>query len=302
MKQLMVISHDTYAQGLTIATDDIDQIASLAVGAYAIIDRDPDSATVNMVADLAAVSEAATPAKFQFVTMTANGLKWSPVIEKARCKVNTQADIVPVAQVTSISVTIAAPEVLQVAGFVVTDLDKNVADQSRNRFYEYSVVTGDTEATIVAALIAKVQADANRIVNAASGTDIALTAITAGKPFAVSMLGIFRGATITNDTACVRGTGTGAQLLLLEQECEILQGDHNTPQYNNLAFPKASEVVAASTYDCYILRYTNPTQRGIITGENPEQELVVALLGTLTAVGTADKSREAMGNFLTDFA
>lgn len=305
MKQIMVISHDTYASGLTIASDDIDAIASLAAGAFAIVDKDPDSTTYNHFCDLAAASESQTPKWFQFVTNTANGLKWSPVIEKAKCEVIYQAYVAPVAKVMNINVSLANPEVGTTAGFIVTDLTKAAHVLSRNRSYEHVIVTGDDEAAINAALIALVNADASRVVTASSGTDIVLTATTAGNNFQVSPTGVFRSsvATITTTTPNVLGTGLATQMATYEDMCEIEQGNGNYPQYREKVFTKVSEVntTTPGTYHSFLLRYNNPTNRNLLTGLNPNQELVVAVLSTLTAAGTADKSLEALTNFEADF-
>jgi len=301
MKQLMVVSHDTYASGLTPATDDMDSLASLAVGAYAIIDMDETSNTYNHVVSIAATSEADTPAKFMFVTNTANGLKKSSIITKARATCTAQAYVAPVAKVMNIAVTLSNLEVGQVAGFIVTDTTKGAHELTRNRSYTYTVVSGDTEATIVAALIALVNADSLRVVNATSGTDIVLTRITAGKNFQVSPVGIFKGATITTTTAHVTGTGTAAQLVEYERQCRVEQGDAVHRIDEDLMFSAASEVntTTPGTYDLYIIRYDVPTQRPILEGQNPKQELVVALLVSLSDSGDG-KSKEGMDNFDAD--
>jgi hypothetical protein len=303
MKQLMVISHDTYASGLTVASSDLDDLASLAVGAYAIIDKDPDSSKYDGICDLAATSESETPTKFMIVTMTANGLKHSPIIDKATCKVHYQAYVAPVAKIMNIAVTYSNLEAGQVAGFIVTDTTKGAHELTRNRSYNYTVTASDTSATIIAALIALVNADSLRCVNATAGTNIVLTRITAGKNFQVSPTGITRGATITTSTYHVTGTGTAVQLLAYEKECNIERGKGNYPQYSDLMFTAASEVNSTTpgTYNTLIFRFSKPTNRPIIEGINPDQELVLAILSTLTAAGTANKSMEAVSNLEADF-
>jgi hypothetical protein len=302
MKQLMVISHDTYASGLTIASSTLDAIGSLAVGAYAIVDKDPDSSNYDKFVDLAAASEAATPAFFQLVTMTANGLKWSQIISKDRCKVSYQAYVAPQAKVMNIAKTFTALEVGQVAGFIVTDTSKAVHELTRNRTYEVTVDNSSTSASIIAALIAKVNADSLRIVNATSGTNIVLTRITAGKNFEVSPTGITRGATISITTAHITGTGTALQLKEYERTTQVEEGKHNQPVDGARQFTAVSEVSSTGTYHTYMFRFVTPSHRPILqTSDNPEQEVVVAVLSTLTAFGTADKSIEALGNLEADF-
>jgi len=300
MKQLMVISHDTYASGITAdGTKDVDEIASLAVGAYAIINRDPESASVNHIVKIAATTEDATPAKFQFVTNTANGLKYSPVITLKNCRVKSQAYVAPQAKVMNISWTAGTLDVGQVAGFIVTDTTKPAHELTRNRSYEHVVVDGDTEATIVAALIVLVNADVNRCVNASAGTDIVLTRITAGKNFETSKVGIFSDATITITTPHITGTGTAAQLIAYEKECNPERGDGNYRIDGDLMFPGVSEVTVGETYDLYQISYSVDPLRPFVTDTNPTQELVVALLVSLSDSGDG-KSKEGMDNFVID--
>ena len=302
MKQLMVISHDTYASGLTVSTGDIDSIASLAVGAFAIINRDPASADVNQVVSIAASSEAATPAVFQFVTMTANGLKWSPYITLKNCRVKAQAYVAPVAKIMNIAWT--APSSLtpgQVAGFIVTDTTKGTHELTRNRSYTRTVVDGDTGASIIAALIVLVNADALGQVTASAGTDIVLTRDTAGKNFVTSPVGIFNTATITTSTYHVTGTGTAAQLIAYEKDCNPERvGNSGVRQDSALMVPLVSEVITTETYDTYQITFTNPNnQRNPLPLDNPIQELVIALEVTLSDSGDG-VSKEGMDNFVTD--
>ena len=301
MKQLMVISHDTYASGLTVSTGDIDDIASLAEGAFAIINRDPESADKNHIVSIAATSEAATPAVFQFVTMTANGLKWSPYITLKNCRVKSQAYVAPQAKVMNIAWTAGTLEVNQVAGFIVTDTTKGAHELNRNRTYERTLISGDTEATIVAALIVLVNADVLGIVTASAGTDIVLTRDTAGKNFEVSLTGIFRGATVSITTPHITGTGTPAQLITYEKECNTERGGNTGVRMDTaLMFSAVSEVITTETYDLYQITYTNPNnQRSPLPLDNPIQELVVALEASLSDSGDG-KSKEGMDNFVID--
>lgn len=302
MKQLMVISHDTYASGLTVTTDDIDSLASLAVGAFAVIDKDETSNTYNHVLNYAAASEADLPAKFQIVTMTSNGLKQSPIIIKANATCTYKAYTAPVAKVMNIVSNIVTMQAGDIAGFIVTDTTKPAHVLSRNRQYIYTIEDGDTEATVIAALIALVNADASRVVNATSGTDIVLTRITAGKNFQISMVGLFRDATVTTTTANTLGHGTAAQVAEYEDACEVEQGNPNYPQYRDKVFTKVSEVdtTTPATYGTYLVRFHNPSQRPILPSTNPFQELLIAWKSSLTAAGNADKSSEALYNLDAD--
>lgn len=297
----MVISHDTYASGLTVSTGDIDSIASLAEGAFAIVNRDPESADKNHIVSIAATSEAATPAVFQFVTMTANGLKWSPYITLKNCRVKSQAYVAPQAKVMNIAWTVGTLTVGQQAGFIITDTTKGAHELTRNRTYDYTVVDGDTEAIIVAALIALVNADTLGIVTASAGTDIVLTRDTAGKNFEVSTVGILRGATITITTAHITGTGTAAQLIAYEKSCNPERGGNTGVRYDStLMNPIVSEVITTETYDTYQITFVNPNnQRTPLLLDNPINELLIALEVSLSDTGDG-KSKEGMDNFVVD--
>lgn len=300
MKQLMVISTDAYASGLTIATGDLDNVNSLAVGAIAFVDKDPESATYDKFCDLAAATESQLPALFQVVTMTANGVKWSQIITKANCKVSYQAYVAPVAKVMNIAVTYSNLVANQTAGFTVTDTTKGSHELTRNRTYEVTVVGGDTSASIIAALIVKVNADSLRVVNATAGTNIVLTRISAGKNFQVSPTGITRGAVITTSTYHVTGTGIAAQLLNYEKETQIEQGKHNQPVDGALQFTAVSEVSAVGTYHTYMFIFNTPSHRPILESVNPDQELLIAVLVSLTG-HTTDNTNEALFNAEADF-
>lgn len=300
MKQLMVISHDTYSSGVTVTTGDIDTIASLAAGAFAIIDKDPDSTTYDISRSMAQDANAITlPIKFQFVTNTANGLKWSPIIEKANCAVVAQAYVAPQAKVMTLNNSITGIEVGKVYGFIVTDLTKPQHQLSRNRTYSYTAVSGATEAIINAALIALVNADTLRVVNATAGTDVILTAITAGNNFQVSLVGDLRAqSTIAQTTPNILGTGTAVQLVAYEAECNVYRGDVNYNKNDALMFSAVSEVNTSTpgTYDLYTIRYTTSPLRPLVGSANPYQELVMALLVSLSDSGN-DKSKTGMVNF-----
>jgi hypothetical protein len=303
MKQLMVLSHDTYASGLTPASSDLDNLSSLAAGAWALIDKNTESATYDQVVDIAATSEADTPVRFQIVTMTANGLKFSPIIEKANATCTYTAYNAPVAKVMNISVTLTGLAAGQVAGFTVTDNTKPAHNLSRVRPYVYTVGTADTEAVIVAALIALVNADTLRVVTASAGTDIVLTGDTAGANFTVAPIGIFSSATITITTPLEVGTGTAAQLALYEKECQIERGSGNYPQYQQYLYTEVSEVntTTPGTYDTWLIRYTVPSIRPVIIQENVAQELLIATLVSLSDSGDG-KTCEGLTNLNADLA
>lgn len=313
MKQLFVITHDTYAQGLTPSTSDLDNLGSLAVGAWAMLDMDEGSATYNKVVSIAATSEAETPSKFMIATMTAGGLKTTPIITKSQATCVKKAYTAPVARIvmignqtdggTTYSYNLPSLSAGQVAGIVVTDNSKPVHEVNRNRSYEYTLSYGDTEATITAALIAKVNADTQRIVNAAvTYTDaedgFKVTGITAGKLFTVSPIGIFQNTDIVITTNGALGHGTVAQIQAAEKEALSIEGKANG-RYDEL-FTQASVVNTTKTYTTYTINYVVPTLRPHNTDSNWTAELVIAADSGLSASGDG-KTFEGLDNMDADF-
>lgn len=300
MKQLMVISHDTYASGCTELSSDLDDLtASLALGAYAMIDMDPEAAGYNQVADISHSGE--TPTKFMFVVKTANGLKCSPIITKANCTVKYKLHLAPQAKVMNISVTLTGLETGQTAGFSVTDLTKPVHILTRVRNYTYTLLDGDTEAIIIAKLILLVNADPLAIVTASAGTDIVLTADVAGTNFQIAPIGIFRGGAFTQTTANILGFNTSAQLREYEHICNVERGKANYPEYRDKTFPAVSEVSGSAIYyDTWIFRFNIDSERPVLESENPDQELVMALYSTASSASNHN-SRQGLTLCEADF-
>jgi hypothetical protein len=231
--------------------------------------------------------------------MTANGLKFSPIITTAYADCEVTAYNAPVAKVMNISVTLSGLAAGQVAGFTVTDNTKPAHELSRVRTYSVVLTSASTEATIVAALIVLVNADTLAVVTASAGTDIVLTGDTAGGNFTVAPIGIFSSATISITTPLEVGTGTAAQLKLYEAECNIERGDGNYPQYRDNLYSEVTEVTTAATYDVWLVRYTVPAQRPVIIQENILQELMIAALVSLSDSGDGT-TVEGLTNFAAD--
>ena len=301
MKHLHVISHDTYASGLTAGTSTMAAVASLALGAFALFDKNPESNTYNVCIDLAAASAPTTlPSKFQIVTKSNNGLKYSPIlnrdsfITKYLAAVSAVAKIIFVGNQTSGGTTYALNlPTLQAgdsaAGITIIDTSKPVGTLRREKSYIYEVKSGDDGSDIVTGLIAIINADANRIVNAAVAYPLAtdgfkLTGITTGVNFQVAPIGVLRNTDITDQDEGVEvttGQGTATQIKDLEKFDMIERGLDDGKMTELMSW--TSDVNTAKSYNTLTLVGTQPSARPFNGGDNEEMSITLAVQSDLSS-------------------
>ena len=306
MKQVHIVSHDAYASGLTPGTGTVASIASLADGAFALVNKDPESASYNKIVDLASSSAvSALPSKVQFVTKSANnGLKWSSIITVSKGTAQLLAAVAAVAKVvfvgnqtsggTTYSLNLPTLAAGDLAGVTVIDTSKPVGTLRRERSYTYEVKSGDNAAAIVAALIALINADSHRIVNAAvaysGATDgFKLTGSTAGVNFEVAPIGVFRSADITTagaGTAVTTAQGSAAQIKDLEKFDMVERGLDDARQSEVIIW--ASDVNTAKSYDQLVVINQEPIRRPFDGGANELSTLTIAVQSDLTASSTGN--------------
>ena len=311
MKHFHLVSHDTYASGLTAGTSTIAAIASLAEGAFVLIDKDPQSANYNKSVDIAAASAPTSlPAKFIIVTKSKNGLKYSSLITTANCTATNLAYSAAVAKIifvgnqtdggTTYALNLPTLAAGDLAGITVINNAKPIGAFSREKGYTYEVKAGDDGADIVAGLVAAVNADSNRIVNAAvaySGAidGFKLTGITAGSNFQVAPIGVLRSADITDQAEGVEvatAQGNEAQMKDLEKFDLIERGLDNARLSELTTW--VTDVATSGTYDQLVIRGKAEQVRPFNGGENEDVELTIAVLSTLTAASTTDKSKRGI--------
>ncbi len=125
--------------------------------------------------------------------------------------------------------------------------------------YSVSAAVGSTNTTIVAALVAAINADPDRIVTASNSTatTLTLTDTRDGGTFRVAVDGLWSGISPTYTTAFDPGSGTVAQLAGLERLSQAhFEGVLNQTGGRGL-LPYASALVAGETYDQYFLDVVN---------------------------------------------
>lgn len=327
MRQLLV-TKGTIDYGLSTATGDIsgaNQLDLLADGSLVCLESDGtfvDDTTPNV-----------TKAAILFALgRTTNGPLVTPLIDIASMAYKKTAYTAPAAKVMVIGSTTNAgttyncnlpssPTVGTVATLTVVDESKPFDHRDRERTYEYQVKTGDTAATVEVALIAKINADSLRIVNAlevdATNHDgFKLTGITAGKNFNVACggilvnadvlgyneiinagtAGITAGATTGLALAApwVPGFGTSAQIAEIELDYSTELGNTGLQAQGNNLFNLRSRVVSGATYVTYIITWITPNDNILIPKPNMTQMLMIAVPSGDTGAGKTIAALDAI--------
>jgi hypothetical protein len=203
----------------------------------------------------------------------------------------------PVAKVVSVGSTSSAGELgwdtpftdLTGAGIIVNNV--HVVDgERRSYYYEIQLESTMTELQAVQALVDKINADPNRIVNATLTTrattnyGIKLTAINY-KDFNVTTLGELMDTAITVETAHSSGFGTTAQIQEMVDFMAPKTGDRGGQRKYDGYTPL---IVANGNYTVYELTYSN-NRIDPMQSFNPAmtQRYLIAVPSTLTDIFTA---------------
>lgn len=196
-------------------------------------------------------------------------LRKSKAIVRKDAVFNAQAYIAPVKAVKYIGDDttdvwdLNLPTTLVVGSFAymsIIETSFGNTGSNRVRRYEYKVLTGDDKADVLAGLVAAINADADRLVNAVangSGTStqgIQLTAIDNDVDFMITASGILENATLSGQTNVVlvdSGSGRATQISALEDELMISEGSGNYTYLQDLFYTYAKQVDTAATYTVY---------------------------------------------------
>lgn len=135
--------------------------------------------------------------------------------------------------------------------------------------FEYMVKTGDTDATIINALVALNNARTDRLVDmtavSTSGANqsIKLDVIDNATKVKVFVGGILENAPVitkgkyaaSNAVAFNPGVGTYAQILALEKKCLLNEGDENSQAWRTEMFSYAYQADADTTYEQFVMNW-----------------------------------------------
>lgn len=202
-------------------------------------------------------------------------------------------------------------------GVYVTDRSKPSWDMTRTKYYSVtatasSILTGKISPNVIVDLVAVINADANRIVNAtmmygngSDATGIQFEAVTAGVDFNISkdseklkdatiseyaiLAGTYDGTYTTQPTAHSRGDGTTAQITAVEKDFSTEKGYDGGLWLADYFYTFPTGVDSAQNYTCYVLKFKTPDTKILSNEGNPTQELVIAVpQGDATNIASVD--------------
>ena len=317
MRDVIVISNATYS---TIAG--VWEATSLPAGAILFVDQ----------AGTALAGDATTFVGdyVNILSKKTNLIKTSfPILRGSRTKVTKSTVTAAVAAVKCLGSTVAAgspnyslnyPATLTVGSVVgvgVIDLSLPTDDNRRYKEYEHTVVsgdvmTGDGASNVITKLIARINADTNKVVNVAANKDgsanitgIKFTAKTAGKDFMIYRFGdvlqnadiceykVVNGASVPSLTAVVvannPGQGLGVDITEELNATESRDGDSNYRTDGELYNSEPSNAVLATSYVTYVVT-TEVMNNDPINKQNyPNLDMMVAVpTGNSTLIGILD--------------
>lgn len=261
----------------------------------------------------------------KLITKTSSGsVKTSFPLYKGKTTYSKLAYVAPVAAVKFVGSDLVGaagdysfnlPSTLSVGDVVgIGIINKDKAEEVSGRMmpYEYTVVAGDVMTGILTnnvfkKLIAKINADPNKIVTAAAhlsgdGTGnvdgIKFTG-TAGTDFGIYRIpGVLQNADIVEyllvngetDTdsdeavAFVRGSGTVAQIQAYLDATKSRDGNQNYLLNQDLLYSGGSQIVAGTTYTTYTFKTEVPNDQEISRTSAFEQTLMIAVPSGSSAV------------------
>lgn len=323
-----------------------DGAASVIGGAWEIDDLTTGGIAV-LGADGTLIAEAAATVvdkQLQFAVGTPENMQVTPMIARNGFSYSKQAYVAPVKSKKFLgsdtagsagSYSLNLPTSLSVGdtvGIAIIDKSKPMEDLTGTKIYSFSVISGDlltltTSKNIIAKLVALINADTTRIVDATALNDatnndgIQFLAKTAGIDFAVAHIdgssttkasiladadiveylkvnGAYD-ATSTNGVANNPGQGTYAQISALEAEYSSREGNQGSNFLTNEMFNVASKAVVGETYVLYTLHFTPANDDDLIKHNRPNQICELAIPSSETG---ATKAIAALDNILAKFA
>jgi hypothetical protein len=325
MRQIFV-TKSTVDYGLSTSTGDIAGMNEL--------DKLENGALVCLDADGAFVDDAnpAITTSGIYFALGRTGLPpvISPLIDIASLNYEKSAYVAPVAKIMVLGTNVSGettyglnlPSSFTVgteAGIHIVDASKSHGDTSRYHDFTTNVRSGETATTLMARLLALVNAD-NFVTMASieAGKGYSLTADTAGKEFSVNCSGILEYADVlgykevvyagtagvaSGDTqglttvvrANVFGVGTYAEIAALEADYSTEMGNTGLQQRGVALYTGSFGAVSGGTYTTYKLTWQAPGHNVLMPENNPIQLLVIAIPSGETGAG---EDCTAMDNIL----
>lgn len=284
------VAYGLLRSGATIAS--INDINNLAHGAMAIFNE--DGHFVDAAADF-------SDSKYFSIAvggLTASETRHSKKINRT-CNIRGRAYVAPVKERMFIgddgssgyligTATVAAGQVYTICVEQFTEL--NLASRFK-KHYSYVLKTGDTQSTALTALLALINADADRRVDVTGSSlstanaslrfdfiyqeplkiypqdDLAAAAVVTKSKYPLS-----------NAIAPIIGNGTAAQVLELEKACMLNEGDGNTVAWKEEMFSYDTQTDSAATYSQYVINWNNPIDTFYGQNQGVPQTLTLAVV------------------------
>lgn len=250
------------AKATPTTIDTASSVADLGDGCLAIVDA--ETATIIDGTGVAAANFEDVKL-IQIARGLATGAILSPVIDRRGImRYEKLVDSAGVAQVTTISgIALLSPASNRDAyTVVIIDNSKVYLPSNKQQFSAYG--TFASVADMVDALVSAIN-DANTgydgITASRSTNDLVLTADNPGVPFQVGLREGLEGDTITLTTPPAEPTGSNAQIVALEKELSVYNGNTNQVHFADKYWSGSSLVVAGETYDLYTIKHVNPYSR-----------------------------------------
>ena len=301
MKQLMVVTNTPFGSGLAGNQDIAANIGDLNVGALSLLRNEANELIARTAAGDALGGDLGDKEYVNFVLNEGGELVLSNQISPDFSWEATPY-AAPVAQVgaiggVAVSTLPAVADInLYLGGYLslyIVNLSMAVEDQRRYKRYEVLIQVGDTIASLVTDLVAEVNADPDRIVNAAvvsvveGDEEISLTARTAGVGFAayggdlMEEMPVDDGAAATVIVGNSEGSGLAHQLSEYSRMAATHVGwnPQSSIQSNLHSRPVDVPIPAVGDgYDVYVLKWKHLRDDKLGTVDaKPEQELLIAV-------------------------
>jgi hypothetical protein len=312
MRELLVLKNVAYlAKSGGGSISGINEVNLLDVGALAVLSNEnttvayPNPSLADKLGVMFAVGQDSTKNQL--------GSKISNIIpRRGRVIVEKKVYSAPVKEVQAIGAETASspdgvlsiPSTLvegTIASIKILDITRVGIPAQKIVNVEYKVKAGDTAATVVAALVAKLNAHPMKFVTAAAvNTDdgILLTADDFGTKFSVAVQGIIQGSTIVNSMnfpantivkGMYSGYGTAAQIAALETEFSGYEGNTNRVHMPALFWTYQSAVDSSATYTTWAITWEDNEMRSFGGKPSNREELVIAApSGASTLIATID--------------
>lgn len=230
---------------------------------------------------------------FYFALGTQEGAIVSPLIDYKTFKYSKSAYVAPVTKIIVVGAETGGNGVLNFPSSLTSYIDKSASmlivdkrkehwDTRRDHYYNTPITAASTNLSILTALVAKINADPNRVCSAAvaAGNEgIVLTGLYGDIGY-VNMGGVFENTTLATSGGSVRayvpGNGTSAQILQLEKDYSPNRGNTTEAPSKTVLYNATSQVVSGETYTTYAITWKSKS--GVTNDrDNFEQELIIAV-------------------------